>query len=172
MQNPAANAHSTPSRARRPAVRAHNEAWPVRASRLSFTFNFKVIIGVKGHHRRKGRLMVKKTKEITPVKAVLIYSIALVLVVFSELPRVLSWVEETRWKLVAGQMFDSLGANQLKFVSKTSDPADRYRSSPKRPVSSSRHRRMEAAQPVVDGCPRCTGCRSAGCAARFERRRQ
>ncbi len=97
--------------------------------------------------------MIKKTKEITPLKAVLIYSIALILVVFSELPRVLSWVEETRCKLVAGQMFDSLGANQLKFVSETSDPAvdtAQVRDDPSRQADTEG---MEAAQPVVDGCP-------------------
>jgi hypothetical protein len=73
---------------------------------------------------------VKKNKELTPVKAALIYSIVLVLVVFYELPRVLSWVEETRWKLASGEMFESFGPNQLKLskASGASDKTDRARS--------------------------------------------
>ena len=43
---------------------------------------------------------MKKLGELTPVKAALIYSIALVLVVFCELPRVLSWMEETHGNLL------------------------------------------------------------------------
>jgi hypothetical protein len=97
--------------------------------------------------------MVKKIKEITPLKAVLIYSIALILVVFSELPRVLSWVEEIRCKLVSAQMFDSLGANQLKLVSETSDPpvdAVPLRDDPTRQADAEG---IEAVQPVVNECP-------------------
>ena len=66
---------------------------------------------------------MKKNKELTPVKAALIYSIALVLVVFYELPRVLSWVEETRWKLASCEMFESIGPNQLP-VSKAAGASD------------------------------------------------
>ena len=97
--------------------------------------------------------MVKKHKEITPVKAVLIYSIALVLVVFSELPRVLSWVEETRCKLVSGQMFDSFGTNQLKLVSKTSEPAEDTDQARNDPSSQADPEEIEGAQPVVNGYP-------------------
>jgi len=73
------------------------------------------------------------TKELTPYKAVLIYSMALVLVVLFELPRVLSWFEETRWKLASGQMYDGFGANLPKLVSRASDPAggtDQFREDP------------------------------------------
>ncbi len=101
--------------------------------------------------------MVKKPKEITPVKAVLIYSIALVLVVFSELPRVLSWVEETRCELVSGQMFDSIGTNQLKLVSRTSDPAEDTDQARNDPSSQADPEEMKAAQPVVNGCPAAQG---------------
>src|SRR5208337_1833301 len=101
--------------------------------------------------------MAKKTKEITPVKAVLIYSIALVLVVFSELPRVLSWVEETRCKLVSGQMFDSFGANQLVLVSKTSEPAVDTDQARNDPSSQADAKGMEADQPVVNGSPDAQG---------------
>ena len=58
--------------------------------------------------------MVKKTNELTPVKAVLIYSMALVLVIFSELPRVLSWVEETGGSLLQVRCYDGFGANLPK----------------------------------------------------------
>jgi uncharacterized protein len=101
--------------------------------------------------------MVKRTKEITPVKAVLIYSIALVLVVFSELPRVLSWMEETRCKLFAGQMFDSFGANQLKLVSMTSDPAeDRVQTRNDLSRQADPEGTQEAG-PVTSGCPAAQG---------------
>jgi hypothetical protein len=100
--------------------------------------------------------MVKKTNELTPVKAVLIYSIALVLVVFSELPRVLSWMEETRWKLVSGQMFDNFAANPLKSVSRASGPggADQAQDPPSRQADPEG---MEAAQPVISGLPAAQG---------------
>jgi hypothetical protein len=54
-----------------------------------------------------------KNRELTPGKAALIYSIALVLVVLCELPRVLPWVEETRWKLASGEVFENFG--QVRF---------------------------------------------------------
>lgn len=101
--------------------------------------------------------MVKKTNELTPVKAVMIYSIALVLVVFSELPRVLSWMEETRWKLVSGQMFDSFAPNPLKSVSKASDPAGGTDQTQNDPSRQAGPEGMEAAQAVVIGLPTAQG---------------
>lgn len=68
--------------------------------------------------------MAKETKEITPLRAVLIYSLALVLIVLCELPRVLSWVKETRCKLVSIQGFDGFGTNQIKVVSAVSYPGE------------------------------------------------
>jgi hypothetical protein len=92
---------------------------------------------------------VKITKELTPIKAVLIYSMALVLVVFSELPRVLSWLEETRWKLASGQMYDGFGINLPKLVPKASDPAGKTDQAQNDPSGQADPKRMEVAQLVV-----------------------
>jgi hypothetical protein len=68
---------------------------------------------------------VKENRELTPVKAALIYTIALFIVVFYELPRVHSWMEETRWKIASGEMFDGFVSNPLRFVSNAPGAADK-----------------------------------------------
>lgn len=97
--------------------------------------------------------MAKKTNEITPLKAVLIYSIALLLVVFSELPRVLSWVQETRWKLVSGQMLDSFAGNPLKSACKVSDAAGGADQAQIAPSAQPYQEGVQAAQPAVSALP-------------------
>jgi len=64
---------------------------------------------------------VKRSKEVTPVKVALLYSMALVLVALAELPRLYSWAEEAQWKLSSGQIFAELGANLFKLLPRASD---------------------------------------------------
>ncbi len=97
--------------------------------------------------------MVKKTNELNPVKAVLIYSIALVLVVCCELPRVLSWMKETRWKFVSGQMFDSFATNPIKSVSKAPDPAESIDQAQNDPTLRGDPEDTETAQAAANGLP-------------------
>ncbi len=94
---------------------------------------------------------MKKNRELTPVRAALIYSIALVLVVFYELPRVHSWMEETRWRLASGEMLDNFATNSLRLMSKASNPSAKADPAPIDKSRQADPEGMEAAQEVAYG---------------------
>ena len=96
---------------------------------------------------------MKEAKEITPVRAVLIYSMTLILVVFFELPKVLSWVEETRWKLASGQVLDSFSVSLIGVVSKASGPTELTRQAHNYSAAPLYPQRTDEDQPVVSSPP-------------------
>ncbi len=68
---------------------------------------------------------MKKPKELTPFRAVLVYTVAMALVVCFEFPRVSSWARDTWWNLTSGETSGSIAENIPAAVSGNSQPTEK-----------------------------------------------
>lgn len=68
---------------------------------------------------------MKKPKELTPFRAVLVYTVAMALVVCFEFPRVSSWARDTWGNLTSGETSVNIAENIPEAVAGNSQPAEK-----------------------------------------------